>query len=488
MRARLILLLAGASLIATPAFADTLREALNLAYASNPTLAGQREGLKATDANVAIARAAGRPSVVGTASLGRDLTQVGTLQRVSKGPFLNSGINLSVPLYSGGSVRNGIKAAKTRVDAGRATLRAVEGDVFVDAVTSYMDVIRDRAIVELNQNNAKVLSTNLEATGDRFKIGDLTRTDVAQSEARLSLGRSTLATSQGRLTASEENYRRVIGRAPGALQPPPPLPPLPISADQAVQIALIGNPDLISVLRQAEAAGIDVRAARASRLPTLSGVASANYTRDFSGIAGFNPNTGQSSALFGSATSIGVQGRVPFYQGGLPSARIRQSQALEGQSLETVVATERAVVATTRSAFATYQAAGQAIAANQVAVRANELALEGAHAENGVGTRTVLDVLNAEQELLNAQVALVTARHDAYVAGFQLLNAMGQAQADVLNLDGGALYDPIGNYRHVAGDWNDWSNDPHHTMTGSSTLTPQELPPPPTQVLVSSPR
>ena len=488
MRARLILLLAGASLIATPAFADTLREALNLAYASNPTLAGQREGLKATDANVAIARAAGRPSVVGTASLGRDLTQVGTLQRVSKGPFLNSGINLSVPLYSGGSVRNGIKAAKTRVDAGRATLRAVEGDVFVDAVTSYMDVIRDRAIVELNQNNAKVLSTNLEATGDRFKIGDLTRTDVAQSEARLSLGRSTLATSQGRLTASEENYRRVIGRAPGALQPPPPLPPLPISADQAVQIALIGNPDLISVLRQAEAAGIDVRAARASRLPTLSGVASANYTRDFSGIAGFNPNTGQSSALFGSSTAIGVQGRVPFYQGGLPSARIRQSQALEGQSLETVVATERAVVATTRSAFATYQAAGQAIAANQVAVRANELALEGAHAENGVGTRTVLDVLNAEQELLNAQVALVTARHDAYVAGFQLLNAMGQAQADVLNLDGGALYDPIGNYRHVAGDWNDWSNDPHHTMTGSSTLTLQELPPPPTQVLVSSPR
>ena len=488
MRARLLLLLAGVSLVATPAIADTLREALNLAYDSNPTLAGQREGLKATDANVDIARAAGRPSVAGTASLGRDLTQVGTLQRVSKGPFLNSGINLSLPLYSGGSVRNGIKAAKTRVDAGRATLRAVEGDVFVDAVTAYMDVIRDRAIVELNQNNVRVLSTNLEATGDRFKIGDLTRTDVAQSEARLSLGRSNLATAQGRLTSSEENYRRVIGKAPGELQPPPPLPPLPVSADQAVQIALIRNPDLISVLRQAEAAGIDVRTARAGRLPTLSGVAAANYTRDFSGVAGFNPNTGQSSALFGSSTSIGVQGRVPIYQGGLPAARIRQAQALEGQSLETAVATERAVVATTRSAFASYQAAGQAIAANQVAVKANELALEGARAENGVGTRTILDVLNAEQELLNAQVALVTARHDGYVAGFQLLNAMGQAQADVLNLDGGALYDPLGNYRRVAGDWNDWSSDPHHTTVGSSTLTPQELPPPPTQALVSSPR
>ena len=484
MRARLILLLAGAALVATPALADTLREALNLAYASNPTLTGQREALKVSDSSVAIARAAGRPSVVGTASVGRDLTQVGTLQRVSKGPFLNSGVTLSVPLYSGGSVRNGVKAAKTRVDAGRATLRAVEGDVFVDAVTAYMDVIRDRAIVELNQNNVRVLSTNFEATGDRFKIGDLTRTDVAQSEARLSLGRSTVATAQGRLTASEENYRRVIGRAPGPLQPPPPLPPLPVSADQAVQIALLSNPDLISVLRQAEAAGIDVRTARAGRLPTLSGIAAANYTRDFSGVAGFNPNTGQSSALFGSSTSIGVQGRVPFYQGGLPAARIRQAQALEGQSLETVVATERAVVATTRSSFATYQAAGQAIAANQVAVKANELALEGARAENGVGTRTILDVLNAEQELLNAQVALVTARHDAYVAGFQLLNAMGQAQADVLDLDGGALYDPLGNYRRVAGDWNDWSGDPHHVTVGTRTVTPAEEP----QVLVSSPR
>ncbi len=464
------------ALAAGPASADTLREALNLAYASNPTLAGQREALKATDANVAIARAAGRPSVVGTASLGRDLTQVGTLQRVSKGPFLNSGVNLSVPLYSGGSVRNSVTAAKTRVDAGRATLRAVEGDVFVDAVTAYMDVIRDRAIVELNQNNVRVLSTNFEATGDRFKIGDLTRTDVAQSEARLSLVRSSLATAQGRLTASEENYRRVIGKAPGALQPPPPLPPLPVSADQAVQIALLGNPDLISVLRQAEAAGIDVRTARAGRLPTLSGVAAANYVRDFSGVAGFNPNTGQSSALFGSSASIGVQGRVPFYQGGLPAARIRQAQAIEGQLLEQTVGTERAVVATTRSAFATWQAAQRAIVANQSAVSANTLALEGASAERTVGTRTVLDVLNAEQELLNSQVQLVTARHDTYAAGFQLLNAMGQAQAGTLGLDGGPLYDPLGNYRHVSGNRNDWANDPNPVAVATRTVRATEMP------------
>ena len=130
--------------------------------------------------------------------------------------------------------------------------------------------------------------------------------------------------------------------------------------------------------------------------------------------------------------------------------------------LEQTVATERAVVATTRSAFANYQAARNAIASNEVAVKANELALEGARAERSVGTRTVLDVLNAEQELLNSQVALVTARRDAYVAGFQLLNAMGQAEADDLGLDGGPLYDPLGNYRRVAGNWSDWASDPRH--------------------------
>jgi len=178
----------------------------------------------------------------------------------------------------------------------------------------------------------------------------------------------------------------------------------------------------------------------------------------------------------GTATSIGVQGRIPLYQGGLPAARIRQAQAIEGQTLEQRVATERAVVANTRSAFATYQAATNAITSNQVAVSANELALEGARAENSVGTRTILDVLNAEQELLNSQVLLVTARRDQYVAGFQLLNAMGQAEADDLGLEGGALYDPLGNYRRVAGDWSDWSGDPRHTPVATSTVTPAEQP------------
>lgn len=459
-----------ATLLSEAAFADTLREALNSTYRTNPTLNAQREALKSTDASVAIARAGSRPTVSATVGVTRDISQAGALRSVgSKGPFLNGGVDVSMPIFQGGSVRNAIEAAKTRVEAGRATLRAVEGDIFTEAVAAYMDVMRDRSIVELNANNVRVLDTNLQATSDRFEIGDVTRTDVAQSEARLSLGRSQLATAQGRLATSEENYRRIIGKNPDALAPPPPLPPLPATADEAVRIALINNPDFIAATRQAEAAAFDVRVARAGRLPTISGVASGDYINTLSGDTGGAPRSG-------TATSVGVQGRIPLYQGGLPGARIRQSQALEGQFLEQQVASERQVVANTRSAFATYRAALEAVTSNDVAVKANELALEGVRAENSVGTRTILDVLNAEQELLNSQVLLVTARRDAYVAGFQLLNAMGQAEAADLGLEGGPLYDPLGNYRRVAPDWNDWSMDRRHTPVSTRTVTPTEQP------------
>ena len=450
------------------ASADTLREALGSTYRANPTLTAQREALKATDAGVAIAKSAGRPTITGTASLTRDISRSGRFEvGTGKGPFLSAGADLAYPLFQGGTVKNDIKASKKRVEAGRATLRAVEGDVFTEAVAAYMDVIRDRATVELNANNVKVLETNLQATQDRFEIGDVTRTDVAQSEARLALARSRLTLAQGRATASEQNYRRVIGQQPGQLQPPPPLPPFPATADQAVQIALVNNPDLIAITHQAEAAGYDVKSVRGTRLPTVSAVSSVNY---------FDATGDDFGLQSGTATSVGAQARVPLYQGGLPSARIRQAQAFEGQTLEQRIATERSVVSVTRSAFADYQAAIDSIKSNEVAVKAQELALEGVRAENSVGTRTILDVLDAEQELLNSQVLLVTARRDAYVAGFQLLNAMGQAEADDLGLDGGALYDPLGNYRRVANDWSDWSENPRTAPVATSTVTPQEQP------------
>ena len=457
-----------AALAAGTASADTLREALLSTYETNPTITAQREALKATDATVAIARAAGRPQLSATAGVNRDLSRSGILETNAHGPTLSVGADVSMPLFSGGRVSNSVKAAKTRVEAGRALLRGTEGDVFTQAVAAYMDVIRDRAIVELNHNNVRVLETNLQATQDRFEIGDVTRTDVAQSQARLELGRANLAISEGNEAASEQEYRRVIGHEPGDLAPPPPLPPLPKTPEQAVQIALANNPDIVAASRQAQAAGYDVNVARALRLPTLSAVGSGTYVNEIGGQLGNLPSTG-------GQTSVGLNATVPIYQGGGAGARIREAQAIEGQTLEQAVGTERSVVAQTRSAFAAYQATQEAISSQETAVKANELALEGARAERSVGTRTVLDVLNAEQELLNSQVSLVTARRDAYVAGFQLLNAMGQAEARDLGLDGGPLYDPLGNYRRVAGDWNDWSSDPRHTPVATRTVTPAEM-------------
>ncbi|MFL6844251.1 MAG: TolC family outer membrane protein [Allosphingosinicella sp.] len=450
--------------------AQTLTDALVKTYQSNPTIMAQRDQLRSLDEGVAVARAAGRPQLSGTAGINRDLTQTGG----GTGQNVSASVNVSYPLFNGGRVRNSIRAADERVLAGRAGLKATEGDVFTEAVGAYMDVIRDRSIVTLNENQVKVLQTNLQATKDRFEVGDLTRTDVAQSEARLALAQSNLATAQGRLTGSEENYRRLIGELPDELAPPPALPPLPATADEAVEIALANNSDLVAIAAQARAAGRDVSVARADRLPTVA-VQGTGDAIDYLGTADkqFGPNASNNVIQ----TGVGVQARIPIYQGGLVGARVRQAQALQSQLLERGIETERLVVANTRAAFSSYQAAVEAIESNQIAVNANTLALEGTRAEQTVGTRNVLDVLNAEQELLNSQVALVTARRDAYVAGFALLNAMGKAEAEDLNLDGGALYDPLVHYKRTRGRASDWNDDPAPAPVSTRTAPANSISP-----------
>ena len=449
---------------------QTLREALVQTYNANPTIMAQRASLRALDEDVAINRAEGRPQASTTVGLNQDALTTNIPGR--NGRDLTASAQVSMPLYAGGRIRNSVRAANTRVEAGRADLRATEGDIFTQAVAAYMDVIRDRMIVNLNQNQVRVLETNLQATRDRFEVGDLTRTDVAQSEARLALSRSALAIAEGRLEASEENFTAIIGDVPGDLQPPPPLPQFPATAEQAVQIALANNADLAAIAARARAAGFDVAVARGGRLPTVSAVASTRYTNalgtadESAGVAeGTLPNST-------SSTGVGLSLTLPIYQGGGAGARVRQAQAFRSQLIEQAIATERSVVANTRAAFAAYQAAQDAIASNEIAVAANQLALEGTRAEQTVGTRNVLDVLNAEQELLNSQVLLVTARRDAYVAGFQLLNAMGQAEAEDLSLDGGALYDPLVYYNRYSDSWSDWDDGPRIRPASTRTVDP----------------
>ncbi|MEN7537380.1 TolC family outer membrane protein [Aurantiacibacter flavus] len=452
-RSAIAALLASACLFASPARADTLREALASAYAENPTLEAARAQLRATDENVVIQRASGLPNASSSGTFTEYLKQ-NSANFISPDRSLNASVDLTVPLYQGGAVRNGVRAAETRVEAGRADLRGTESMVFSQVVAAYMDVIRNEAIVGLSANNVEVLEVNFQATSDRFEIGDLTRTDVAQSEARLSVARSNLQSAQANLITARERYVELVGNAPGELAPPPPLPGLPSDVDTAVQIALENNPDLIAALERAQASRYDIDVAGAGRLPTLEAYSTGGY-QNYLGTLG-NPNTSEAS----TTAQAGLRLRLPLFQGGRVSARERQAQATSQAALEQVVATERAIIAQVRGAYSSWRAASAIVVSSQGAVDAAALSLEGVRAENTVGNRTILDILNAQQELLNAQVELVTARRNAYVAGFSLLAAMGRAEARDLGLsEYGPLYDPVANYVRVRGNVWDWSQD-----------------------------
>ncbi|MCU6452860.1 TolC family outer membrane protein [Sphingomonas sp. A2-49] len=462
------LLLGGAMLAccAAPAGAETLREALAKAYASNPTITGQRAAQRAVDEGVPIARASGLPGVAATGSVTDNLLQANNnfLNPERSG---NGQLNLTVPLFQGGAVKNAVRAAETRVDAGRAQLRGTEATTFTNVVAAYMNVIRDEAITSLNQQNVRVLDVNLRASRDRFQVGDLTRTDVAQSEARLALARAQLQQAEAQLISSRENYIAVVGSPPVALEQPPLLPNLPNSPTTAVSVALENNPNLIAARRQADATRYDVGVARANRLPRVSAVTGGTYFNYLGSLPPASLNQGINNS--GTAAQAGLQFSLPLFQGGRPAAQVRQAQAQRSQALENVTATERAVISQARSAYAIWQSSQQVIASSETAVNANKLSLEGVRAENSVGTRTILDILNAEQELLNSQVTLVTARRDAYVAGFALLAAMGNAEARDLGLDGGVLYDPAVNYKRVRNRINDFDSDSEPVPTAVTT-------------------
>ena len=458
------------SALAGMARAETLQGALAKAYRANPTLTGARAQQRATDENVSIRKADGRPALDTAASYSESVLKP-TISFTSPQRTASANAQLSVPIYAGGAVRNGIKAAKIRVEAGRADLRATEASVFSRVVAAYMDVIRDSAIVSFNMANVNALEVNLQASNDRFEVGDLTRTDVAQSESRLALARSDLQTAEANLITSRENFIALVGSPPDDLQPPPALPGLPASPETAVQVALADNPDILASKKVREAARYDVRVAKAGPLPKLSAFSTGAYTNFLNTQEYFdrlgNPTSG---AQVNKQAAAGVQLTLPLYQGGRPAAQVRQSQAVEAQAMEQEIEVERGVIAQTRSAYASWQASLQSIQSNQKAVEAADLSLEGVRAENSVGSRTILDILNAEQETLNAKVQLVSARRNAYVAGFSLLAAMGHAEADDLNFETGALYDPVVNYDRVKGKWFDWDFDPAPTPQATRTV------------------
>lgn len=452
-------------LLPTLAHADDLHSALQAAYDNNPTLTGARAAQRAIDEDVTIARAAALPSLSGTVNYTENVRQ-SALFNPSPRRVFDGQVGATLPLYSGGSIRNRLRAAKSRDLAGRSDLAATDEQILGQVVTVYMDVIRDSAILALRQSDVAALEVTLKATEARFRGGDLTRTDVAQASTRLAGARAGRETAAATLLASRERYLQLVGHSPGELAEPPALPGLPGSVVIALQAALDANPDLLAARERTTTARFDVETAAAARLPRINlttGLNRTDYLNSFS-VANVPQNV---ISERGTAVTVGVQLSMPIFQAGLPAAQRRQALDRLGQALERAVEVERSVVATTRSAWAQWRGAEQAVSLDSEAVAGARQALVGVRAENRVGHRTILDVLNAEQELLNAEVQLVTAHHDAYVAAFNLLAAAGLGSASALGLD--RPYDPVINYDRVRHKILDWDREPTPTRVATST-------------------
>lgn len=431
------------------AHADSLADAMAAAYQNNPTLLAQRASLRATDESLSQAVAGWRPTIQATGSYGyqKSPTFFSQITGGGAGPTSQilhpkrSEVSISQPIFRGFRTSNGVKQANSQIKAGRANLQSVEQQVFLQTVQAYVDVIRDLAVLELDTNNVAVLQRQLEATRDQFRVGEITRTDVAQAEARLSLAQSTRISAQASVTASRASYRAVVGDSPGSLDPVPPLPPLPENEDAALQVALDNNPTLQAAIYTEEASRHSIDVAKGALLPSITLNGSRQDSRST-----FQPG------LTSYQESVTAQLTIPLFQGGAEYSKVRQAKEQNSQNRLQIVAARRSVTQDVSDAWNNLRSARSVIESSQEAVRANEIALDGVRQEAAVGSRTTLDVLNAEQELLDSRTTLVRAEHDEYVAAYQLLSAVGQLTAEKLALPVD-YYDPEENYDNVKDKW-----------------------------------
>ncbi len=407
--------------------AETLESALAKAYGANPTLNAQRASLRVTNENVPQALSGYRPRVTGSADIGASLLESQTpgfgtrqLRTAPRG----GAIQVDQTLWNAGRTGNAVSQAESLVLAGRENLRAAEQNVLLDAATAYMNVLRDTAILNLNNNNVEVLEEQLRQTRDRFNVGEVTRTDVAQSEARLASSRSQAALAQSNLKSSLGRYRQIVGVQPRQLAPARPIErTLPRSLDEAARVSQSRHPTITAALHNVDAADIGVKVAEAELYPSLGVSATLSQRYD-------------TQAVDDRRTSATVVGRltVPIYEGGQTYSRTRQAKELAGQRrLEADIAREQ-IRATVVAAWGSLEASKAQINAAQAQVQAAETALSGVREEAKVGQRTTLDVLNAQQELLSARSSLVTAQRDRVVASYTVLSAVGALNADTLGL------------------------------------------------------
>lgn len=417
--------MAGAFIWCAPLAAETLSDALAKAYRNSGLIEQNRAVLRAADEDVAQAIAALRPVLNYAAGLSYSDPSVGDNLSGSVG------LNAEMLLYDFGRSALGVDAAKETVLATRAQLVDIENAVLFNAVNAYLNVRRSEAFVQLRENNVRLLTQQLRATRDRFDVGEVTRTDVSLAEARLAAARSGLAAELGQLELAREQYRVAVGAYPGDLAAPPRLPAIPATEETARAIALRENPVIAQVQHQVAATELAVEIAKRGVLPRLSG--SANVGLDDDG---------------DTNSSVGVTLGGPIYQGGLITSQVRRAQALRDQARAQLYTAGLQVGQEVGNAFANLGVAIARIDASSRQVEAASLALEGVREEFQLGARTTLDVLDQEQELLDAQTNLVSATVDRQIAAYQVLDAMGRLTAQRLGLNV-PIYDPAAYYNAV---------------------------------------
>ncbi|MDO9563481.1 MAG: TolC family outer membrane protein [Bradyrhizobium sp.] len=437
----------------TSALADTIEAALVRAYQNNPQLNAQRASVRSTDENVPQALSGYRPRVAITGSAGYQYTDTLSTSGGTPTTIVRTGIHgansprsigttVTQTLFNGQQTANRTRAAESQVSGAREALRVLEQTVLLQAATIYMDYLRDSAIVEVQKSNVRVLEQTLKQTKDRFSVGEVTRTDVAQSEAQLAAGKTQLLTAEANLNTTRSNFRRIIGNEPHALAPGSPVDRfLPATLASSVELGLTQNPNVTAAMFGIDVSYLQVRVNEGALLPTVTLQASVQQSYE---------QTMTVQRSFG-ASAI-AQLSVPVYQGGAEYALIRQSKETLAQqrlNLEQVRDQTRANVVT---AWGQLVAGKAQVQSAQSQVSASEIALNGVREEAKAGQRTTLDVLNAQQALVNARVALVTAQHDRVVASYAVLNAVGRLSPVVLKLPT-TVYDPSVHYHQVRDSW-----------------------------------
>lgn len=429
--------------LTSSAQAQSLEEALIEAYLNNPTLQAQRAQLRVTDEGVPQASAGWRPNVELIGDITGTRSRLRTRTSRTDSTRLSQGIDLRVTqnLYDGGGTDAAVEGAQADVLAARANLISAEQSILLQVVTSYMDVLRDEAVVELNRQNVERLRRQLEATQDRYDAGVATLTDVAQAESRIARSRSDLLTSEGDLEVSKALFEEVVGMPPTNLSTPSLAPDLPAGRAEAREISVEQNPSVLAAIYSRRAALHSIDEQFADLLPSVDVIGTLSRSWDE------NSNGSRSRSY-----SLAAQVTVPIYQQGFETSEVRAAKMAAAQALMEIEEARRDVVEQTLSAWESYTSVVATITAIQEEIRAAEIALEGVQQEERVGQRTVLDVLDAEQELLDANVSLVRARRDETVARFELIAALGSLTARDLDLDV-QFYDPGVHYNAVEALW-----------------------------------